>query len=144
MEAATMGKTLVKARITNLGDWINAKAGSLRPEQVRFVEVDDALVNTGPKFLSLPRKMIQQLGLGPVATRSATTAAGDGPGKVYYPVLLEIQGRELTLDVTEVPDTYPVLIGHLALEAMDFVIDPAKQQVIGNPAHGGREIIELY
>jgi hypothetical protein len=88
--------------------------------------------------------MIEQLGLQEVATRSSTTVAGNGPCKINYGARLEIQGRECTLHVTEVPDTYPVLIGNLALGAMDFVVDPVSQQVIGNPAYGGQEIIELY
>ncbi len=144
MVTQTMGRTLVKARISNLGDWLNAKAGTLKPEQIRSIEVEDALVDTRAKFISLPKWMIEQLGLQEIATRFATTVVGEGPCQINYPARLEIQGRECTLHVTEVPDTYPVLIGNLALGAMDFVVDPVKQQVIGNPAHGGQEIIELY
>jgi clan AA aspartic protease len=144
METQTMGKTLVRARITNIRDLLNAKAGALAPDQVRSIEVEDAVVDTGAKYISLPARMIEQLGLELFATRSAITAAGRVPCKIYYAARLEIQGRECTVEVTEVPDTCPVLIGYLALKAMDFVVDPVKQQVIGNPAHGGQEIIELY
>ena len=48
------------------------------------------------------------------------------------------------MDVTELPDECPVLIGQLPLEALDFVVDPVNQRLIGNPAHGGEHIIELY
>jgi hypothetical protein len=44
----------------------------------------------------------------------------------------------------EVPDTAPVLIGQLALERLDFVVDPQGQSLIGNPAHGGEHIIEAF
>ena len=142
MESSTMGKTVVKARITNLKDWMNAKSGDLKPEQVRSVEVEDALVDTGAKYLCLPKRIIQQLGLEPFMTRVANTAAGRVPCNVYDAVRLAIQGRECTIDVSEVPDTCPVLVGFLPLEALDFVVDPVKQQVVGQ--HGEQEIIELY
>ena len=48
------------------------------------------------------------------------------------------------MDVTELPDGCPVLIGQIPLEAMDFVVDMPSRSVIGNPAHGGEHVIELY
>lgn len=47
-------------------------------------------------------------------------------------------------DVAELPDSRPVLIGQLPLEGLDFVVDPLGQRLIGNPAHGGEHMIELY
>ena len=44
----------------------------------------------------------------------------------------------------EVPDDCPVLVGLIPLEALDFVVDPVNQQLIGNPAHGGEQMVELY
>lgn len=32
----------------------------------------------------------------------------------------------------------------LLLELMDFVVDPANQRLIGNPARGGQWTLELY
>jgi hypothetical protein len=46
--------------------------------------------------------------------------------------------------VVEVPDDCPVLVGQLILEALDFVVDPVKQRLIGNPEHGGEQIYDLY
>ena len=59
-------------------------------------------------------------------------------------VRLTIQGRDCPSDVVEVPEDCPVLVGQVPLELMDFVADPAGQALIGNPAHGGEQIIELY
>jgi hypothetical protein len=53
-------------------------------------------------------------------------------------------GRDCPLDVMEVPDSVPVLIGQLAVERLDFVVDPQGQRLIGNTAHGGEHIIEAY
>jgi hypothetical protein len=42
------------------------------------------------------------------------------------------------------PDDCPVLIGQVPLEVLDFVVDPQGQRLIGNPAHGGEQILEIY
>ena len=48
------------------------------------------------------------------------------------------------MDVMEVPDDTPVLIGQLPLEQLDFVVDLQSRSLIGNPAHGGEQMYELY
>jgi predicted aspartyl protease len=144
VETATMGKTIVKARITNLADLVNANAGILSPDRVRSIEVDNALVDTGAKIISMPKRLIQQLGLEHFDTRPATTAAGDVPCKLYHSVRLELQGRECISDVAEVADTCPVLIGYIPLELMSYIVDPIKRRVIPSPEHGGQQVIELY
>lgn len=64
--------------------------------------------------------------------------------QVYGTVRLTVQGRECNADVSEFPDECPVLIGQLPLEMLDFVVDPVGQRLIGNPAHGGEHMIEIY
>jgi clan AA aspartic protease len=144
METATMGKVLVTATIENLYDLLNVSQGVSKPEQVRRIEVTDALVDTGATTLSLPKRFIAQLGLQPVRQRQARTSAGPVTLQMYGIVRLTIQGRDWNGDVVEIPDDCPVLIGQLALEGLDFVVDPIGQRLIGNPAHGGEHIIELY
>jgi predicted aspartyl protease len=144
MEIETMGRVLVTARIENLGDLFNVDQGIKRPEDVRFVEVTDALVDTGATMLSMPGRLIRQLGLKPVRTRRARTSAGSVMVQVYGTARLTIQGRDCPTDVSELPDDCPVLIGQIPLEMLDFVVDPSGQKLIGNPEHGGEHIIELY
>lgn len=48
-----------------------------------------------------------------------------------------------TMDVIEVPDGVPVLIGQIPLEHLDFVIARRDQKLIGNPRHGGEHIYEM-
>lgn len=54
-----------------------------------------------------------------------------------------VQGRECTVDVLELPEGSPVLIGQIPLELFDFVIDMRGQRLIGNPDHGGEQILDL-
>jgi clan AA aspartic protease len=144
METLPMGKVLVTAKIVNLQDLYNAQQGTIPAEQVRSVEVTDAMVDTGATHLLVPRRLIAQLGLRPFSTRQARTVGGSVTLRVYEAVRLIVQGREFTGDVAEVADDCPVLIGQVPLEALDFVIDPQGQRLIGNPAHGGEHMIEAF
>ena len=144
METSTMGRVIVQARIENLSDVYLVDSGILTPDRIRVVEVDDALVDTGASTLSIPTSLIAKLGLRPVRQRLARTSAGVVNVQMYDGVRLTIQGRECILDVIEVPDDCPVLIGQIPLEALDFVVDMPGQRLIGNPRHGGEHQIELY
>ncbi len=144
MEIETMGRVTVKAKIENLSDLHFADRDALPSEQVRFVEVDDVLVDTGATMLSMPKNLIERLGLKPVRIRKAVTSAGPVTVQMYGTVRLTIQDRECVTDVTELPDEFPVLIGQISLEQLDFVVDVPGQKLIGNPAHGGEHVIELY
>jgi len=144
MGVPSMGKVLATAKIENLEDLYGLKNGLLLPEQVRSLEVTDALVDTAATTLSMPKRLISQLGLEPVRTRRARTSAGPVTVQVYGTVRLTIQGRDCVTDVAELPDDCPVLIGQIPLEQLDFVPDPAGHRLIGNPAHGGEHVIELY
>lgn len=63
---------------------------------------------------------------------------------VYEAVRLMIADRFCTVDVMEVPDEVPLLIGEIPLEFLDFVVDPQIRRLIGNPAHNGEHTLELY
>ena len=145
METETMGRVLTEAKIENLGDLWNEKQGLLTAEKVRRITVTDALVDTGATFLSLPIRVVQQLGLAPrykkrIVTSDGTVCEVD----VYDAVRLTIQDRDCSTDVIGVADNVPILIGQLPLEALDLVIDMRNHRLIGNPAHGGEHIIEMY
>lgn len=144
MEIATMGKVIVAATIENLQDLYDIRRGMMAADQMRRVAVTDALVDTGASTLSLPRSMIAHLGLSPLRARQARTSAGSITLQMYEAVRLTVQGRECTCDVLEISDDCPILIGQVPLELLDFVVDPQGQRLIGNPAHGGEQMVELY
>ena len=138
-----MGKVLVTARLENLEDVYKAAQGTLPPEQVRAVEVTDALVDTGATGLLVPRRLIAQLGLPLLRTRPARTIGGSVDVPMYRAVRLTVQGRDCISDVGEIDDGFSVVIGQVPLELMDLVVDPGHRQLIGNPAHGGEHMMEL-
>jgi predicted aspartyl protease len=144
MEIGTMRKVLVRVRVENLEDLYKIDQGATRPDEVRHVEVYYALVDTGSTMLSMPARLIRQLGLRPLRVRQARTSAGTVPVQIHGAVRLTIQGRDCPSDVTELPDDCPILIGQVPLELLDFVVDRAGQKLIGNPEHGGEHVLELY
>ncbi len=138
-----MGRVVVPTIVESLEDLYRVLRGELAAEQVRRVEVAETLVDTGATGLSLPRRLVAQLGLLPIRSRRAVTTAGVRDVPTYGAVRLTVQGRDCVCDVTEVDDACPILIGQVPLELMDLVVDPGRRQLIGNPAHGGEHMIEL-
>ena len=138
-----MGRVVATAIVESLEDLYRVQRGELAAAQVRRVEVTDALVDTGATALSIPRRLVEQLGLLPIRTRRAVTTAGIRDVPTFGAVKLTVLDRDCICDVTEVDDACPVLIGQVPLELMDLVVDPGCRQLIGNPAHGGEHMIEL-
>jgi len=144
MESSTMGKVVVTAKIENLEDLNNARHGLLPNDQVRRIEVTDAVVDTGATTLLLPKRMIAALGLEPLRTRHSRGLGGNFLLRVYGTVRLTIQDRDCALDVGEIDDEYPVLVGQMPLEALDWVVDTKGHRLIGNPEHGGEWGMDVF
>lgn len=142
-EKAEMGRVATEIVVENLEDLWDARKGQIANSDVRRVTIPNAVVDTGATFLSLPTRIIQELGLKKSSSRRIMTSKGPAESDVYDTVRLTIQGRSCNQDVMEVPDGVPALVGQLPLEALDFVVDPVNQKVIGNPAHGGEQIYDL-
>ncbi len=137
-----MGKVIVEIKLTNLKD-VFLKAAGARKGAPRGVTVN-ALVDTGATRLYLKPSVIKKLGLARTDTvRSQTT---NGPTVRYKcePVQLELMGRRENFDVIEIPENVPNLLGQVPLEVLDLVVDPRKQRLIPNPAHGGEQMTEEF
>ena len=46
-------------------------------------------------------------------------------------------------DVGEIGDEFPVIIGQVPLELMDWVVNRKRQRLIGNPEHHGEQMIDV-
>ncbi|MDI6751721.1 MAG: retropepsin-like aspartic protease [bacterium] len=112
-------------------------------DQVRSVEVD-AIVDTGATYVCIGKKDIETLGLRFHNTVNIKTANGPAKRKTFEGAQIELNGRTFVMEVMENDDDTPALIGYLLLEALDFVVDPKSQSVIGNPAHDGKWVADMY
>jgi predicted aspartyl protease len=138
-----MGRVVTSIVVENVRDALDAHEGKLPLENVRRVSIEKALVDTGATTLSLPAAMIRQLGLTKLKSKRIMTSQGPAETDTYSAVRLLVQGRDCTVDVVEIPDGVPVLMGQIPLELMDFVVDPVNQRLIGNPEHNGEWVLEL-
>ncbi len=130
-------------KLVNREDAILAREGYIKLEDVRQIMVKDALVDTGASRLSLPKRLIQQLGLTPVGKAKSMTANGLAERTIYSAVEFTILGRSGLLRVTDLPDNAPVLVGHIVMELLDLCLD-VKRGLIYNPAHGNEWIEEQF
>jgi predicted aspartyl protease len=144
METDTMGRVLTEVTIENLKDLWALETEQIEDDAVRRLTIPDALVDTGATLLSIPHRLIAELGLDKTAEKRVTSSTGGGVADMYSAVRLTIRGRSCTMDVMAVPDDVPVLVGQIPLEHLDFVVDLRNRTLIGNPAHGGEHVYELY
>jgi predicted aspartyl protease len=144
METNNMGRVTTAARIENLQDLWDVERGLLTSDIVRAISIADALVDTGATMLSLPSGLISQLGLKKMYSKNVIGSTGVTQANVYAAARLTIGDRYCNLDIMEVPDNVPALIGQIPLEQLDFVVDPRSRTLIGNPAHGGEHVLEAF
>lgn len=143
VEDESMGRVTTRIRVENLEDLLAARKSTISNDQVRRVEIMEALVDTGSTMLALPTRYIQQLGLTKCRERRVVTTRGVATAAIYDAVRVTILGRDCVVEVMEVPDVVPALVGQIPLEMLDLVVNPIAGTLTGNPAHGGEHVLEL-
>ena len=144
MDTTTVARVIVSAKIENVIDLYAASRGQIPDDRVHRVEVADAFVDTGATLLGMTKQLIERLGIEQIGTGRAKTTSGLATFGIYGPVRLTIGGRCCSVDVSEIADTCPVIIGYVPLELLDFVVDPKGQRLIGNPDHGGEFMFDMF
>lgn len=130
-----------RIEIANLRDLFLAEAGVISERDVRRLTVEDALVDTGATRLSLPTPIIDQLGLAPVGNARTITANGIASRTIYSAVEFTVLERKGNMQVTDLPASAPVLVGHIVLEMLDLCVD-IRKGLIYNPNHDNEWIEE--
>ena len=135
-------KHTTQIELANLKDLNLVEAGVMKPEDVRRLTIDDAIVDTGATRLALPKPLIEQLGLTPVRSTKSLTTNGVVERTVYSSVEFTVLGRTDNIQVTDLPANVPVLVGHVILELLDLCLD-IKKGLIYNPEHDDEWIEDL-
>jgi clan AA aspartic protease len=143
VEDESVGRVTTRIRVENLEDLLAVRSGTLANDQVRRVEIMEALVDTGSTMLALPKRYVELLGLKKMRDRNVVTSSGVKTAEVFDAVRLTIMGRDCTVEVMQVPDVVPALVGQVPLEVLDLVVNPIAGTLTGNPAHGGEHVLEL-
>jgi len=133
-----MGLVHAEIILKNAGDVINVRRGSAKETEIRQTTVA-AMVDTGAATIVINEAICQQLGLEVVDIYEAELA--DGSAQTYdltEPVQIHWKDRKTTCQAVVVPNASDVLLGAIPLEAMDLIVNPTKQELIG--AHGDKVV----
>ncbi|HZT78656.1 MAG TPA: retropepsin-like aspartic protease [Gemmataceae bacterium] len=138
-----VGRIVVDMHVENGDDVTLAILGKLPAAQVRSIDVQ-ALVDIGATLASLTTSDIKRLGLRPVRQKRAHSAAGPIIQQIYSLARFTVEGRDCFVEVAELPDGSPALLGQIPLEMMDFWIDMKGRRLTGNPEHGGQWMYDAF
>jgi clan AA aspartic protease len=144
IDAETMGRITTQLTITNRADQIRAEDGTISPEAVRSVTLDDVLVDTGATTLCLPRDTIAALGLRLLREAVAETATGSTTVRIFQDAKISLLGREGTFECVELPEGRPPLLGVVPLEMLGAELDLQKQELRLLPMTPGQSYFMLY
>jgi clan AA aspartic protease len=136
-----MGIVHTEITLENAGDVLNAERGIIQEQQVHRMTVN-AMVDTGAWTLAINEKTRKKLGLR--IRRSQTSTLADGSAASYQltePVLVHWKNREAVCSAILLPDANDILLGAIPLEAMDLIIHPLREEVVG--AHGDEALYTL-
>ena len=126
-----MGIVYAKLKLLNAIDVGLFKRGMLEEAKIRQADVN-AIVDSGASTIAVPTRLAVQLGLDHVRFTEAQLAnAGSEKVEVVGPVEIRFENRVCALNALVLGDE--VLLGAIAMEDMDVLIDPKRQKLIVNP-----------
>ncbi|MEG4149486.1 aspartyl protease [Microcoleus sp. Pol12B5] len=124
LQEKQMGQVITTITVTNRIDRVMAEGGFISAEEVRSVILDNVVVDTGVTLLSLPARIISQLGLIQVGERDVETSAGIKKGRIFADAQIIVEGREGRFDCLELPEgVSAVLLGVIPMEELGLEPD---------------------
>ncbi|WP_445173835.1 aspartyl protease [Microcoleus sp.] len=130
LQEKQMGQVLTTISVTNRIDRVMAERGFISAEEVRSVTLDNVVVDTGATLLSLPARIISQLGLIQVGERDVETSAGIKKGRIFADAQIIVEGREGRFDCLELPEgVSAVLLGVIPMEELGLEPDLKNRQL---------------
>jgi clan AA aspartic protease len=137
-----MGEVHTEIILVNMRDQNVADAGYMPKDQVRQCTVN-AMVDSGAWTLVINEETREKLGLPITGTDPGTLADGtEGFYPVAGPVQVIWKDRRTVCEAVVLPNAKEILLGAIPLEALDLMIHPRKEEVVG--AHGDQPLHTLY
>ncbi len=137
-DAEDMGRITTQLTITNRADQIRAEDGTISPDAVRSVTLDDVLVDTGATTLCVPADVIAQLGLTMKEEVTVATATTIETARLFEDARIALLDREITVECLEVPEGRQPLLGVIPLEALGVELDLQDQKIRFLPKRGAK------
>ena len=128
-----MGFTYADIELISTDDLALHRRGFLPEEGVKRMRVA-ALVDTGAFMLVINEQVKRQLDL-PLLEEQTVRLADESEVRVEIvgPVEIRFENRATTVRAVMLPGSVEPLLGVIAMEDMDVVIDPKQQRLIVNP-----------
>ena len=129
-----MGTVHAEISLKNEADETKARIGVIKEEDIRAVTVT-ALVDTDSMYLVITEELRQKLGLTIREEKMARTANGQRVlSKITDAVEVRWKNRTTIVQALVIPGAEVVLLGALALEGMDLMVNPVTLELVG--VHG--------
>ena len=139
MRGKNIGTTYAEITLKNAGDIANADGGFIKAGEIRSITVQ-AIVDTGAISLVINEEQRQILGLAIKREKYALVANGEYVKcQETEPVNIHWEDRDTTLSAFVIPGAKKVLLGVIPLEAMDLIVNPGTNELVG--AHGDDVVI---
>jgi len=133
-----MGLIHAEIILRNAGDVTSVRRGYIKEPQIRQTNVM-AMVDTGSLHLVINEDIRQELGV--VVERPYRAELADGSAQTYgltESIQIQWKDRIVACQAVVIPNANDVLLGAIPLEALDLIINPLKQELVG--AHGDEAI----
>ncbi len=128
-----MGFTYADIELISTDDLALNRRGFLSEEGIKRVRVS-ALVDSGAYMLVINEDIKQQLDL-PVLEELTVRLADESEvrAEIVGPVEIRFENRATTVRAVMLPGSTEPLLGAIAMEGMDVVVDPKRQRLMVNP-----------
>ena len=137
-----MGQVFTDITLKNAGDVTLSEYGYKQTNEIRQTTVN-ILVDTGAGTLVITEAMQRELGLKLREDQPVRMANDESIiVKEAAPVEVHWKNRNMICKPWVIPGAQKALLGLIPLEAMDLMVDPNQQRVIG--AHGDVQVGILY
>jgi clan AA aspartic protease len=133
-----MGEVRTEITLVNIEDTVKARNGLIPETEIGRLTVS-SVVDTGAWTLVINEETREKLGIRITGTDPGTLADG---AKGSYPVAgpLEViwKDRRTICEALVLPNAEEILLGAIPLEALDLMVHPRTEEVVG--AHGDQPL----
>jgi len=132
-----VGMVHTEITLKNYDDVSDVNKKRIGEHEVRQATVT-AVVDTGSMYMVIPEELSQKLGLITAGEKTAHIANGQRVNcKLIKALEVQWKNRNTVVPAIIIPGSEKVLLGAIALEGMDLMVNPVNQEVVG--VHGDKE-----
>jgi clan AA aspartic protease len=132
-----MGIVHTEITIKNYDDETFVQLGHKKNEDIRTATVT-AVVDTGSMYMVINEELSQKLGLRVTGEKIVHIANGQRINcKLVEAVKVQWKNRDAVAPAIIIPGPEKILLGAIALEGMDLMVNPVNQELVG--VHGDNE-----